>query len=66
LVANSIWPSLSSIRREAALMVGLEEGALFLKKQGRHVAEEQELRASRFYFALVGESSRVVVIQKSW
>lgn len=34
-------------------MIGLDEGTLFLKKQGRHVTEEQELRASRFHFALV-------------
>jgi len=33
--------------------VSLDEGTLFLKKQGRSVAEEQEARASRFYYALV-------------
>jgi hypothetical protein len=48
-----VWPSLSRIRREVALMVSLDEGILFLKKQGRHVAEEQEVRASRFFLALV-------------
>ena len=50
---SSVWPSLSRIRREVALMVSLDEGILFLKKQGRHVAEEQEVRASRFFLALV-------------
>lgn len=50
-----MWPSLSSIRREVAGMVSLDEGTLFLKKQGRVVEEEQELRASRFYYALVRE-----------
>jgi hypothetical protein len=53
LAASSVWPSLSNIRREVAVMIGLDEGTLFLKKQGRHVAEEQEVRASRFFVALV-------------
>jgi hypothetical protein len=48
-----VWPSLSSIRREVAVMVCLDEGTVFLKKQGRSVAEEQEARAARFYYALV-------------
>jgi len=48
-----VWPSLSTIRREVAGMVSLDEGTLFLKKQGRVLEEEQELRASRFYYALV-------------
>jgi hypothetical protein len=34
-------------------MVSLDEGTLFLKKQGRVLDEEQELRAARFYYALV-------------
>ncbi len=34
-------------------MVSLDEGTLFLKKQGRPVDEEQESRAARFYYALV-------------
>ncbi len=38
-------------------MVAVEEGTLFLKKQGRVVEEEQEVRASRFYYALVRKCS---------
>ena len=36
-----------------ATLVSLDEGTVFLKKQGRLLEEEQELRAARFYYALV-------------
>ncbi len=48
-----MWPALSTIRREVAALVSLDEGTVFLKKQGRLLEEQQELRASRFYYALV-------------
>ena len=38
-------------------MVSLDEGTLFLKKQGRTLDDEQESRAARFYYALVRTSS---------